>query len=63
MKLVFGVLITLYCPTLILKMFLIRVIADFKLKILNFVSLSEERWDSLKNEIRKACINFSVRKH
>ena len=38
-----------------------RVIADFRFKIVN--SLSEERWDSLKNKIRKACINFSVRKH
>ena len=38
------------------------VMADFKLKILEFVSL-REWWDALKVVIRKTSINFSVRKH
>ena len=42
------------------KVFLKRVIVDFKSKIPVFVSL-RDWWDSLKVEIRKACINFSVR--
>ena len=36
-----------------------RVIADFKLKIQDFVSL-RDWWDSLKIEIRKATVSFSV---
>ena len=42
------------------KTALTRVIADFKLKIPDFVSL-RDWWDSLKIEIRKATVNFSVR--
>ena len=42
------------------KVVLKRVIADFKLKIPEFVSL-RDWWDSLKIEIRKTCVNFSVR--
>ena len=36
-----------------------RVIADLKLKVPDFVSL-RDWWDSLKIEIRKATVNFSV---
>lgn len=37
-----------------------HVIADFRLKIPHFTSL-RDWWDSLKIEIRKSCISFSVR--
>ena len=43
-----------------LKTALKRVIADFNLKIPDFVSL-RDWWDSLKIEIRKATVNFIVR--
>ena len=36
------------------------MIADFKLKIPDFISL-RDWWDSLKIEIRKAPVNFSIR--
>ena len=39
-----------------------NVIANFKLKIPAFAFL-REWWDSLKIEIRKTCVNFSVRQH
>ena len=44
------------------KLLLKHTIADFKAKIPDFVSL-RDWWDSLKIEIRKTCIGFSVRQH
>ena len=44
------------------KSVLHRVIADFKFKTSEFGSL-HAWWDSLKIEMRKACISFSVRKN